>query len=1101
MPDLAAPKLRPYTAPAPKGSRVAGEYAELETTTNFSFHRGASHPDELVYRAAELGYKAIAITDFSTLSGVVRAFEGLNEVAANGLAPKLIIGSRLCFTDFPDLLVYATDRAAYGRLCRLLTLGKRRAPKGDCILNLDDFMQLNHGLLAALANRHQHPFRHPAIDLEQSSAQHTYQKLADLRDAMGDRLSLAVCRLYGENDARQTSALRWLSNRLSIPLLATNSVYYHDPSRRMLQDVLSCIRHAIPIHQAGYRLFPNGERFLKTPQAMARLFSDMPQALHRTLHIAERCGFSLAELKYEYPEELAPAGMSAIDYLRQLALLGAAERYNGHGVHRVSTPQTDHALNAHEIADLRSRIPPAVLQTLDHELALISQLHYEAYFLTVYDIVRFARSRGILCQGRGSAANSAVCFCLGITNVDPARIDVLFERFISAARAEPPDIDVDFEHERREEVLQYIYGKYGRERAGMTAEVITYRGRSAVRDVGKALGLSLDMVDQMARRLEGWSTGTISDAQLVEIGLDPANPTIRRVVDITSQLLGFPSRLGQHVGGMVMTRGPLCELVPIENAAMPDRTVIEWDKNDIDVLGILKVDCLGLGMLTCIRRTLSLIDQSPPLPIAPGTAHPRELYDIPAEDPAVYDMICQADTLGVFQIESRAQMSMLPRLKPRCFYDLVIEVAIVRPGPIQGNMVHPYLRRRNGEEQVLYPSQTLRQVLGKTLGVPLFQEQAMRIAMVGAGFSAEEADQLRRAMAAWRRHGSIERFHQRFVAGMLNNGYTPDFAQYCFMQIRGFGEYGFPESHAASFALLVYASAWLKKHYPAHFACALINSQPMGFYAPAQIVRDAVRHGVEIRPIDVNHSRWDCTLEPHGPTPAIRLGYRLVKGLHHASADLLSTALASAGHFASIAQIHHLAGISRAHLKLLAEADAFASLHLPRRDALWQVMELADEHYPLFQPPLENPPSPLLPMPAGQEVMRDYATTGLSLKRHPVALIRQQLEAMNITPASMLADLPQERWVKVVGLVLVRQRPATASGVVFETLEDETGSANIIIRTDVYERYRAAARHASLLQVDGYLQRSGIVVHVMAKRLIDLSHLLSELESRSRDFH
>ena len=1096
MPDLVAPKLR-MPIPVPRG-RGQGDYAELEVTTNFSFLRGASHPDELVYRATELGYRAIAITDFTTLAGVVRGYEAWKETSAKGTAPKLIIGTRLTFSDFPDLLVWATDRASYGRLCRLLTLGKRRAEKGCCLLTLNDFLEANDGLLAAVANRHEHPFAHPATALHHSPGGRTYAMLTDLRDALGDRLSLAMCRLYGENDSQQTSAIVDLGATLHIPLLATNAAYYHDPSRRMLQDVLTCTRHGVAIQEAGYRLFPNGERYLKSPDAMRRLFADLPQAIQRGLDIAERCTFSLEELRYEYPVELAPADTTPLQYLRQLSYLGAIERYSSDNVHGAAMPASDGALTQETIDDLRRRVLPKILKLLDHELALIDQLHYEAYFLTVYDIVRFARSRGILCQGRGSAANSAVCFCLGITSVDPARIDVLFERFISAARGEPPDIDVDFEHERREEVLQYIYEKYGRERAGMTAEVITYRGRSAVRDVGKALGLSLDMVDQMASHLEGWSTGTISDEQLREIGMDPANPSIRRVIDITAQVLGFPRHLSQHVGGMIMTCTWLCEMVPIENASMANRTVIEWDKNDIDALGILKVDCLGLGMLTCLSKAMTLINARAEAPKS------LQLWNIPPEDPAVYDMICKADTVGVFQIESRAQMSMLPRLRPRCFYDLVIEVAIVRPGPIQGNMVHPYLRRRNGEEPVSYPSEALRQVLSKTLGVPLFQEQAMKIAIVGAGFSPDEADQLRRAMAAWRRHGAIERFYQRFVEGMLNNGYTRDFAEYCFMQIRGFGEYGFPESHAASFALLVYASSWIKLYYPAEFSCALINSQPMGFYAPAQIVRDARNHGVMVLPTDVNYSTWDCTIELHESKYALRLGYRLIKGLPRSAGVAVAEARQRVGRFTSIEQIQRESGVSRKHLKKLAEADAFDSLAHTRRESLWQVMALSDQEYPLFAhldaakaEAAETLPS----MPIGQEVMTDYATTGLSLKRHPVSIVREQLEEMNIIPSQQFADLAQGQWVKVAGLVLIRQRPGTASGIIFVTLEDEGGIANIIIKPDIYERYRAAARHAQFLEVDGYIERSGEVIHIMAKRLVDLSYLLADLQTTSRDFH
>ncbi|MGE5609587.1 MAG: error-prone DNA polymerase, partial [Bacillota bacterium] len=766
-------------------------------------------------------------------------------------------------------------------------------------------------------------------------------------------------------------------------------------------------------------------------------------------------------------------------------------------------------------------------------------------------------------------------------SVDPARIDVLFERFISAARNEPPDIDVDFEHERREEVIQYIYAKYGRERAGMTAEVITYRGRSAVRDVGKALGLSLDLVDQMAKKLDWWQRGILTEEQIRELGLDPNDSTIRLVLDLVGQLLGFPRHLSQHVGGMVMTRGPLCELVPIENASMDNRTVIEWDKDDIDALGILKVDVLALGMLTCISKAFRLVNEkifatdehrctqirkekfasssssvsicapsvanqnslslSPVSPVVDLRPPRLELHTVPPEDPAVYEMISNADTTGVFQIESRAQMSMLPRLRPRCFYDLVIEVAIVRPGPIQGNMVHPYLRRRNGEEPVSYPSKSLRNVLEKTLGVPLFQEQAMRVAMVGAGFSAEEADRLRRAMAAWRKHGAIDVFHQKIVDGMLKNGYTREFAEQCFLQIRGFGEYGFPESHAASFALLVYVSAWLKRYHPAAFCAALLNSQPMGFYAPAQIVRDAREHGVEVRPVDVNCSEWDCTLEERNDEcrtmndeqkkdgcssfiihrssfsspswgqsgPAVRLGFRMVKGLAMAHADQLASARHRFGPFTSIAQFHRTTLLRRHVLEQLAEADAFSSLGLSRREALWQVMELNDDDAPLFDHLDSSAPSslcrsvaPSLPrMPLGQEVMIDYQTAGLSLKRHPVALVRADLQALNILPAEQIRQVSHGRWVRVAGLVLIRQRPATASGIVFETLEDETGIINLIIRPNIYDQYRSAARAAGLLQAEGYVERQGNVIHVLVWRLKDLSHLLAGHQFTSRDFH
>jgi error-prone DNA polymerase len=858
---------------------------------------------------------------------------------------------------------------------------------------------------------------------------------------------------------------------------------------------------------------------------MHRLFAAYPNAIRRGLEIADQCHFSLDDLKYEYPHELVPEGMEPIDYLRKLAYQGALERFTDFDVGSASADATRAGIIPSAEAD-PTKIPEAVRSLLDHELSLIQHLHFEAYFLTVHDLVKFARSRGILCQGRGSAANSAVCYCLGVTSVDPTKVDLLFERFVSAARNEPPDIDIDFEHERREEVIQYLYEKYGRDRAGMTAEVISYRGRSAVRDIGKALGLSLDLVDQMAKKLDWWHQGAIAPEMMRQLDLDPADPTIRKVIELTSQVLGFPRHLSQHVGGMVMTRGPLCEMVPIENATMPGRTMIEWDKDDIDAVGILKVDALGLGMLTVISKSLAFVNAR-----CGGSERPYQLHTIPSEDPAVYDMISDADTIGVFQIESRAQMTMLPRLRPRNFYDLVIEVAIVRPGPIQGNMVHPYLRRRNGEEPVSYPSDALRNVLQKTLGVPLFQEQAMRIAMVAAGFTAGEADLLRRAMAAWRKNGAIESFHEKIVQGMLKNGYTHEFAEQCFNQIKGFGEYGFPESHAASFALLVYVSAWLKRYHPAAFAAGLLNSQPMGFYAPAQIVRDAKEHGVEVRPIDVNFSEWDCTLEysdeatkapfdcaqrrrsdeGRGKTtwgldgPAMRLGFRLVKGLQMTHGQRIVEARRQFDGFNSIAHFHRATRLPAHALRRLAEADAFGSLCLPRRQALWEVLEIKDEDASLF----DSAPSclralvpPCLPpMPLPQEVMTDYATTTLSLKKHPVALIRPHLEKLRITPAARIQETPNNRWVKVAGLVLIRQRPGTASGVVFETLEDETGIVNLIVWPHTFEKYHSAARHAGLLQCDGYVQRQGQVIHILAKRLTDLSHLLAGYQLTSRDFH
>jgi len=1044
-------------------------YAELEVTTNFSFLRGASHPDELVFRAAELGYSAIGVTDFNTVCGMVRAHE-----AAQKSGIQLCVGARLILEDGPDVLVWPTDRAAYGRLSRLLTLGKRRAEKGECLLRLNDLIEHSEGLLAAVVHHGSRLEVDPSLSLPL------------LREAFGDRLSLAVSCLYHGNHSAVLGKAAGVARRFAVPLLATNGVYYHSPARRPLQDVLTCIRHGCTIHDAGHRLFPNSERYLKTPEQMHRLFADYPQAIRRGLEIARQCRFKLDELRYEYPDEVVPAGLSAIAYLTELAWAGAAERY----------PQG---------------VPDSVRQQIEHELKLIAQLRFEAYFLTVYDLVKFARSRGILCQGRGSAANSAVCYCIGVTSVDPARIDVLFERFVSAARNEPPDIDIDFEHERREEVIQYVYEKYGRERAGMTAEVISYRGRSAIRDVGKAMGLNLDMVDQMAKRLEGWHSGPLDQGRIREAGLDPSDPTLHRVIALSYQLLGFPRHLSQHVGGMVITRGPLSEMVPIENGAMEDRTVIEWDKDDIDAVGILKVDLLGLGMLTCIRKAMHFIDQSNP------GAPALELHTIPAEDPGVYDMICEADTVGVFQIESRAQMSMLPRLKPRKFYDLVIEVAIVRPGPIQGDMVHPYLRRRKGEEPVSYPSKALEGVLGKTLGVPLFQEQAMKLVMVGAGFTADEADQLRKSMAAWKRNGAIEGFHQKIITGMLANGYTLDFAERCFLQLKGFGEYGFPESHAASFALLVYASCWIKRYHPAAFAAALLNSQPMGFYAPAQIVRDAREHGVDVRPVDVNHSQWDCTLEdqptdvrdrPSGKAgwgyggPALRLGLRMVKSLRLSQVERIVGERNELGCYESIEQFHRRTLLPVGVVELLSDADAFGSLPRSRRQSLWQTLALPHEHLPLDMPQNDSDTGQSLPpMPLWEEVRADYETVGLSLKKHPVAIVRPLLSERGIITAAELIEQSELKRAIVAGLVLVRQRPGTASGVVFVTLEDETGTVQLIVWPKVYDQYRTALRQATLLRAEGRVQREDKVIHIVAERLHDLSKIINGVAVRSRDFH
>jgi error-prone DNA polymerase len=1031
------------------------DYAELQVTSNFSFLRGAAHPAELVATAAALGHRAVAIADRNSLAGVVRG-----HAAAKRAGIPFIPAARLDFSDgTPSLLCLPTDRPAYARLSLLLTLGKRRAEKGDCQLGWDDLAAYSDGQILIVL---------PPDDALPDEA--FANRLAVIAAGAPGRCFLAAsCRFRG-GDADRLAALDALARAAAAPMVATNDVYYHLPERRVLADVLTCIREHCTVDQAGLRLAINGERHLKPPGEMARLFARYPDALARTIEIAEACAFSLDELAYEYPDEVVPDGETSDSHLATLVERGARARYP-------------------------DGVPAKVRVQLDHELALVAELAYAPYFLTVHDIVAFANAQGILCQGRGSAANSAVCYCLGITAVDPDRNDVLFERFISAARDEPPDIDVDFEHERREEVIQYIYRKYRRDRAGLTATVISYRGRSAIREVGKALGLSLDMVGALAKGLWGWSRDAPAADQVRELGLDPSDRRLGLALDLAQELIGFPRHLSQHVGGFVITRGLLSEMVPVENAAMEDRTVIEWDKDDIDTLGMLKVDVLGLGMLTCIHRAFDLLRQHH------GVSH--DLASVPAEDPAVYDMLCQADSVGVFQVESRAQMSMLPRLKPRSFYDLVIEVAIVRPGPIQGDMVHPYLRRRRGEEQVVYPSAALEEVLGKTLGVPLFQEQAMRIAVVAAGFTPSEADELRRAMATFRKTGKIHGFHEKMVEGMAARGYDRDFAERCFRQIEGFGEYGFPESHAASFALLVYVSAWLKCRYPAVFAAAILNSQPMGFYAPAQLVRDARDHGVEARPPDVGLSDWDCTLEPAPDSTggvALRLGFRQIKGFKEVDAARLVDAR-EAGYDDARA-LWRRAGLSATALDKLAQADSFGSLGLPRRDALWAVKGLGEPPLPLFAAAEARhgtgvgglePAAQLPKMGLGEEVIEDYNSLRLSLKKHPLALLRDRLSERGIVTAEQLAKIKQGKRVSICGLVLVRQRPGTAKGVIFATLEDETGVANIIVWPPIFERYRRIVLGSRLLQVDGEVQREGIVIHIIAKHLVDQTPLFAGL--------
>ena len=1088
-------------------------YAELDVTTNFSFLRGGSHAEELVATARALGLAAIAVTDRNTLAGVVRAHLAAREVG--GI--KFIVGARLDLDDAPSLLAYPTDRAAYGRLCRLLTLGQRRAEKGKCTLHLADVAAHADGLIFIALP----PEDFPSFGNDFES------QLRRIKQALGrkTRLYLAAHHSYRGDDRARIEALAQLAARVGLPLVATNAVLYHAAHRRPLQDVLTCIREKCTIHEAGLKLEANAERHLKPPQEMARLFAGHEDALARTIEIADACIFSLDELKYEYPDEPVPEGKTPQSHLEDLTWEGAAWRFPG-------------------------GIPEKVRETLEKELALIEELDYARYFLTVHDIVHYARHLDILCQGRGSAANSAVCYCLAITNVDPTEIDLLFERFVSPERKEPPDIDVDFEHERREEVIQYIYGRYGRDRAGIAATVISYRGRSAVREVGKALGLSEDTVAALATTIWGLSNSALPEEYVRQAGLDPSDPLLARCLELTQELLGFPRHLSQHVGGFVLTRGPLSEVVPIGNAAMEDRTFIEWDKDDLDALGLLKVDVLGLGMLTCIRKGFALIKEHYGRELSLGT--------VPRDDPQVYDMLCKADSVGVFQVESRAQMNMLPRLKPRKFYDLVIEVAIVRPGPIQGDMVHPYLRRRCGNEAVDFPSphpdhgpaDELHQVLGKTLGVPLFQEQAMRLAMVAAKFSGPEANELRRAMATFRRRGTIDRLHEKMVSRMTARGYPQEFAERCFNQIKGFGEYGFPESHAASFAHLVYVSAWLKCHYPAAFAAALLNSQPMGFYAPAQIVRCAVDHGVEAREVDVNHSLWDCTLEPASRGEfALRLGMRQVDGLreddvkaivsirdgipaelnphlfappqpsmsspgltgrssNHEDQGVMDARLR--GHdkqgrenYRDVRDLWRRSGVGRATLERLAVADAFRSLGHDRRQALWEVRGLPKElPLPLFDhaqaAEAGTEPHVTLPiMPLSEHVVNDYRTLRLSLKAHPMSFLRAPIASEGILSCADLKRTRDGARVSIAGVVLVRQRPGSAAGVVFMTIEDETGVANSVIWPKVLERMRKVVMGARLVVVHGRIQRHEDIIHVVAERLEDRSGWLRLLDEEA----
>ncbi|WP_448033371.1 error-prone DNA polymerase [Bradyrhizobium liaoningense] len=1095
-------------------------YAEIGITTNFSFLRGGSDPRAYVHQASILGIPAIGIADHNTLAGVVRAYKELdNDKVLH--KPKLLIGARIVFIDgTPDILVYPRDRAAYGRLCQLLTRGKRgdditRIEKGECHLAFADLLAFSEGQLMVLTLPHRFA---PAQALD---------VLSKLKDSRAEGVWLAASLVYRGDDRRRLARLDDLAAEAQVPLLATNEVLYHHSARRPLQDVLTCIREKTTIDAVGKKLEANAERFLKTPREMARLFRDFPEAIAETMRFADKIDFSLDQLKYQYPDEPVPPGKTAQGHLEDLTWAGVDKYFGG-------------------------KIDDKLRATLKKELALIAELKYAHYFLTVHDIVHYARSQNILCQGRGSAANSAVCYVLGITSVDPTKVDLLFERFISKERLEPPDIDVDFEHSRREEVMQYVYRRYGRHRAAIIATVIHYRPRSAIRDVGKALGLTEDVTAALADTVWGsWGKG-LNDMQVRQAGLDPNNPMINLAVELATELIEFPRHLSQHVGGYVLTQDRLDTYVPIGNAAMDDRTFIEWDKDDVDALSMMKVDVLALGMLTCIRKCFDLIDR-----------HKGErfvLASVPQDDPRVYDMLCAGESLGVFQVESRAQMNMLPRLRPRTFYDLVIEVAIVRPGPIQGDMVHPYLRRRNGLEKVSYPSPSpehgdkdeLYKVLHKTLGVPLFQEQAMRIAIEAAHFTSEEANGLRRSMATFRNVGTIGQYEEKLIGNMVARGYDPNFARSCFDQIKGFGSYGFPESHAASFAQLVYISSWLKHYHPDAFCCGLLNSQPMGFYAPAQIVGDARKNGVEVRDIDVSYSFAQNTLEEgSGKHCAVRLGFRQIDGFHwldedeerlkrsqssfrgDASASSSVTPIGSMDSkvrncapglapsgaprndnmervpdwadrivaarnrhpFTSLEDFARDTGLPKRALILLADADAFRSLGLDRREALWQVRRLPDDvPLPLFEAATarEQPDEhakPLPVMPRAEQVVADYQTIRLSLKGHPMEFLREMFSRERIVACKDISHENERRRVRCAGVVLVRQRPGSASGVVFMTLEDETGIANVVVWPKIMEQYRKEVMGARLILVEGYIQSSPEkVTHLIAQRMVDRSH-------------
>jgi error-prone DNA polymerase len=1112
------------------------QYVELHCKTNFSFLEGASHADELVEKASELGYSGIAVTDRNSLAGIVRS-----HTAAKDANIPLLVGSQIYPMDGPPVLLWAMDRPGYGQLCRLITEGRMRGEKGQCPLSWHDIAAMSSGLLAGLVLRRpvddwmagleshamherfaadrlrsndvyvgQDAFDPRAVANESGAQHRNGERLASetldfptvdfdpredaywldwlgvFKEIFGDRAYLMAAIHRGLDDENKIDRLRWLSRQSTVPLVVGGDVQYHAPERMILHDCLAATALGETVDKVRLTRPPNAQFAMRSLTEIGKLFHQVPDAIARTVEIQSRCDFNLEQLRYEYPVELAPDGQSSIEFLKRVTWRGAKERYD-------------------------NRVPEKVIDLLRHEIELIEELGYEAYFLTVWDLVRFARSKGILCQGRGSAANSTVCFCLGITSIDPSKMDLLFERFISRERNEAPDIDVDFEHQRREEVLQYIYEKYGRHRAGMTATVTTYRARSAIRDAGKSLGVSLDRIDALVKIVEGRSSDESLGDRCRLANIDPDSELGKRFLYVVESLIGFPRHLSQHVGGMVMTQGPLCELCPMENASMPGRTVIQWDKDDLDELGILKVDCLSLGMLSAIRRCFEMIAQR--------YGRKLTLASLPPDDKEVYDMICRADTVGVFQIESRAQMSMLPRLRPRCYYDLVIEVAIVRPGPIQGNMVHPYLKARRGGPQPEYPNDAIRKVLDKTLGVPIFQEQAMKLAVVAAGFTPGEADQLRRAMAAWRRPGVIDKFRRKLLDGMLANGLNEQFAEVVFTQIRGFGEYGFPESHAASFALLVYASCWLKHHYPAAFCASIINSLPMGFYGPSQLVQDAQRHGVTVRGCDINRSDWECTLEDHEPPrdrrpggrpaeriQAIRLGFCMVKGL---PSEIIARILAERnahGPFAELSDLVRRTRISQALVTRLAEAGTLGSVAGDRRAALWQSLSQPKngEALTLFESQsvdVDEPlPEELQSMSRLEEVYADYSTSGISLRGHPIAFCRFELSELKVTPARELPNKRNGQFIRVAGIVLLRQRPGTAKGITFVTIEDETGSINLVIRPNVWKDHYTICKQASAWLVHGVFETRDDVINIVVARIEDLSKMVKGLSVRSRDF-